>query len=92
MEKNVGFNRNIRLSWLEATAALCDETDDPVAIRARLDPIVAEEIASAVNRRKAIDILINIWVKTEEVAPELRAEAVERFSAATTSVDRLWLH
>ncbi len=92
MEKNVGFNRNIRLGWLDAVAALNGETDDAGEIRARLDPIVGEEIASPVNRRKAIDILINIWVKTGDVAPFLRAEAVARFGAASSVTDRLWLH
>ena len=92
MDKNVGFNRNIRLAWLDATAALCAETADPLTIRARLEEIVGDDIASPVNRRKAIDILINIWVKTGESAPALRAEALTRFVDAATAADHLWLH
>ena len=92
MDKNIGFNRNIRLAWLDAAAALAAETNDRAEMRARLEPIVEEEIASAVNRRKAIDILINIWGKTDAVASRLRDEAVERFGGAATAAERLWLH
>lgn len=91
-DKNVGFNRNIRLAWLDATAAFCSEIDDPAQIRARLEGIVGLEIASVTNRRRAIDILLNIWVKTGSLAPELREQAVAMFRATPVVTDRLWLH
>ncbi len=90
--KNVGFKRNIRLAWLDAAATAASETNDSVEVRARLDPVVGEEIASAENRRKAIDILVNIWLKTRPPAPGLHEEAVARFGAAANPTDRLWLH
>jgi len=92
MDKGVGFNRNIRLSWLDTTATLCMETDDAAEVRARLEPIVGEEIVSSENRRKAIDILLNIWIKTRDVAPALHGEAVARFGRVAGPGDRLWLH
>ncbi len=92
MDKGIGFTRNIYLTWLDAAAALCGEMDDPAEIRARLEPVVGQKINSAVNRRKAIDILINIWVKSAEIAPALRDEAVARFQTTPAVGDRLWLH
>lgn len=92
MDKGIGFNRNIYLPWLDATAAFCAETDDPAEIRARLEPVVGQRISSAVNRRKAIDILINIWVKSAEIAPQLHAEAVAHFQKSPVIGDRIWLH
>ena len=92
MSKGIGFNRNICLSWLDATASFCGEIDDPVEIRARLEPVVGQQIASDVNRRKAIDILINIWSKSGKIDPALRTEAVERFQTGSAIGDRLWLH
>ena len=74
MDKGIGFRRNIRLAWLDATAALCAETVDAQRIRERLNTIV--DIESTENRRMAIDILLNIWTKTEERYPNLRQEAV----------------
>jgi len=92
MDKGIGFNRNIYRAWLDATAAFCGETDDPAEVRARLEPVVGQKIASDVNRRKAIDILINIWVKSAEIAPLLRDKAVACYRATTAVGDRLWLH
>jgi hypothetical protein len=92
MDKGIGFNRNIYLSWLDAAAAFCAETDDPAEIRARLEPVVGQRISSAVNRRKAIDILINIWVKNAEIAPQLCDEAVAYFQRSPVIGDRIWLH
>jgi hypothetical protein len=92
MDKGIGFNRNIYLAWLDAAAAFCAEGDDPGLVRARLDPVVEPRIRSAVNRRKAIDILINIWVKSGEVAPALHRAALAQFRDTQTPEDRLWLH
>jgi hypothetical protein len=92
MDKGIGFNRNIYLPWLDAAAAFCAESDDPADIRARLEPIVGQRISSTENRRKAIDILINIWVKSAEVAPGLRNEAVTFFQESPIIGDRIWLH
>jgi hypothetical protein len=92
MDKGIGFNRNIYQPWLDTAAAFCAETDDPVEIRSRLEPVVGQRITSAHNRRKAIDILINIWVKSAEVDPQLRDEAVAYFQKSPVIGDRIWLH
>ena len=92
MDKNIGFRRNIYLSWLDAAAAFCVENPDPAELRARLDPVVAQQIVSAENRRMAIDILVNIWGKSAAAHPALHAEALSLFAAASTVDDRLWLH
>jgi hypothetical protein len=91
MNKNIGFRRNIYLPWLEAAAAFCLEADDAATLRARLDPIVEEQIKSAENRRIAIDILLNIWLKTHEKFPGLRDEALQLFARVAVQ-ERLWLH
>jgi hypothetical protein len=91
-DKNIGFRRNIYLTWLDAAADVCRETDDPAAIRSRLEPIVGERVINADNRRVAVDILVNIWVKTSEVAPELRRAALRLLEGAAEHSDRLWLH
>jgi hypothetical protein len=92
MDKGIGFNRNILLHWLDAAAAFAAEGLDQAGIRARLDPVVGQEIASAENRRKATDILINIWVKSGAVAPALQRAALEYYPTTSNPADRLWLH
>lgn len=92
MSKGVGFNRNIYLSWLDASAALCAEIGDLLTLRERLTAVVAARIADPDNQRKAVDILINIWVKSGEASPALRARAVRQYQEATVATDRVWLH
>ncbi|MFL5802088.1 MAG: hypothetical protein ACJ8CR_10155 [Roseiflexaceae bacterium] len=92
MEKQIGFRRNIYLSWLDATAAMCSETSDVVELRARLNPIVAEHVQSKENRQVAIGMLLNIWVKAEDRHPDLRSEAVALFAQSSVATDRIWLH
>lgn len=92
MDKNIGFRRNIFRSWLDAAAAFASAGDDATTVRARLDPIVAEQVASKENRRMALDILINIWVKTADTHPSLNSEAIALYAESTSDDDRLWLH
>ena len=92
MDKGIGFNRSIFLPWLDAAAAFCAETDDPSEIRERLEPVVGQHLKGVDARRKTIDVLINIWFKSRDVAPDLRAEAVSWFQTTPVIEDRLWLH
>src|SRR5215211_6519392 len=92
MEKQIGFRRNIYLAWLDATAAMCSETSEIHELRARLDPIVEEQVRSRENRQYAITILLNIWVQIGEHYPELRNKAVALYAESKSTSDRVWLH
>ncbi|HLF88588.1 MAG TPA: hypothetical protein VI451_06580 [Anaerolineales bacterium] len=89
--KNIGFNRKILLLWLDAAASLCAESQDPAEIRTRLDAIIQPDLTSPTNRRKTIDILLNIWLKTAGLVPHIYAQAIENFPQGAVG-DRLWLH
>lgn len=92
MDKGIGFNRNIKLEWLDAVAAFCSEVDAPVAIRQRLEPILSQDRTGKEAIRKSIDILINIWVRNREAYPLLHQQAVTLFQTTLEPEDRLWLH
>jgi len=92
MDKGIGFNRTITLPWLDAAAAFAAETGDPSEMRARLEPVVGQDLQGVHARRKTIDILINVWLKSRDVAPELYAGAVAWFQTTPVTGDRLWLH
>ena len=92
MYKGIGLDRNIKLSWLDAAAAYRLETDDAAELRARLGPVVGEHLTGADAKRKTIDNLINTWLKSETLAPDLYAEALDTFENTTATEDRLWLH
>lgn len=88
----VGFNRFLARTWLDAAAALAAEVDDPAALRDRLAPIVAQDLTGVDARRKTVDLLMNVWFHTREIAPALWAFAVDWNRATLVPDDRLWLH
>jgi len=92
MNKGIGFRRNIYLHWMDAAAAFCGESNDLAELRARLEPVVKEQIKSDENRRIAIDILLNIWAKSADIHPGLHADALRIYSHTVEVTDRLWLH
>ena len=92
MDKGIGFNRTLHLNWLDATAALCLETDEPATLRARLDPVVGEHLTGVEAKRKTIDVLLNIWLKSRELDPALHEQALHWFQTSPEPGDRLWLH
>jgi hypothetical protein len=92
MDKDIGFNRNIKLDWLNATGSFCAELDDPSEIRMRLEVVLAQDRSGAEAIRKSIDILINIWHKNGEQYPELLEFALKHFQNTFYPADRLWLH
>jgi len=92
MDKDIGFNRNIKLDWLNATASFCAETNNPAEIREKLEAVLAQDRSGAEAIRKSIDILINIWYKNKEQYPNLVEFAVKHFQDTYHPLDRLWLH
>jgi len=92
MDKDIGFNRNIKLDWLNATASFYAETNDPTEIRERLEGVLAQDRSGVVAIRKSIDILINIWYKNKEEYPYLVEFAIKHYKETFHPSDRLWLH
>ena len=92
MDKDIGFNRNIKLDWLNATASFCAETDDPAEIRERLEVVLSQDRSGVEAIRKSIDILINIWHKNKEQYPSLVEFATKHYQETFNPSDRLWLH
>lgn len=92
MDKGIGFNRNIRLAWLDAAAGFCRQGLDPLEVRARLEPVVAADHTGAEAIRKSIDILINIWHKSGQIAPHLHQEALRLYAESEMPAERAWLH
>jgi len=92
MHKGIGFDRKILLPWLDATAATCLQVDNPILIRQRLEAILVHDIGGADARRKAIDLLMGIWVHSRSSAPMLRGQALELFQSRAEPAEHIWLH
>ena len=88
----IGFRRNIYLEWLEETATLACMGEDAAAIRETMEKSLRPTIASAPNRRMAIDILVNIWFKSREAHPALHEMAGRLFQETMSQDDHVGLH
>lgn len=92
MDKGFGFIRNIKLDWLDAAAAYAPAATDAKGLRAQLEPVVAADRQGKEAIRKSIDILIAIWFKSRELAPDLYAQALATVQTTQIPAERLWLH
>ncbi|MBN2549891.1 MAG: hypothetical protein JXB15_12080 [Anaerolineales bacterium] len=90
-DKAIGFNRHVFLAWLDEAAALCCAGTNSAEARAHLEAILAVDTQGAETRRKAIDILLNIWLHTRQINTSLWQDAAEKFKNGPAS-ERIWLH
>lgn len=72
MAKIVGLSRNIKLNWISYASSVLNDVTDINEAKKMLNDYLAAEIKSPDNLRKTKDILINIWLKSDD---ELRKEA-----------------
>jgi len=90
-DKEIGFNRHVFLPWLDEAAALCVAGKDPLEIRDHLEMLLSVNTHGTETRRKAIDILFNIWYRTRINVPDLWQGAADQFQSSPAS-ERVWLH
>lgn len=60
----IGFDRKLKLKWLDAAAALAGKSSEEA--KAHLDAFLATEISGGDARRKANDALRRLWITCEE--------------------------
>ena len=92
--KTIGFDRKIRLSWLDATADWAAQGLSAVAIRTRLDRLLDGEVAGKgphSARGKNMTVLMHVWVLVPETLVQLRNEALNLLDARSCR-ERLPLH
>src|SRR6476659_2005744 len=90
-DKGLGFIRNIKASWIDATAESRLRNGDIQSTREELDNLLKLEMDGLESRRKTIDVLVSIWYKTESVDSHLYHKALEFFSHVAQD-ERIWLH
>ena len=79
----IGFDRFIRLRWLDQTALLAGELRDADALHAVLLQRLAGDIAGKEALRKTANVLTRIWWRVPEPHRVLREDALARFEACT---------
>ena len=75
----VGFDRKIRLNWLDATADWAAQGLSAAAIRKRLDRLLDDQVAgegSHSARGKTVTVLMHLWVLVPEKLVPLRDDGL----------------
>ena len=78
--KIIGFDRKIRLSWLDATADWAAQGLPAAAIRARLDRLLDGQVAGEgphSARGKNMTVLLHVWVLVPETLVQLRDDGLD---------------
>jgi hypothetical protein len=90
----IGFDRELRLEWLDAVAARAVTGDTPKAARNWLDTYLADRLGGqgrSGHRGKTVTVLARIWVNVPPHCLELRDRALQILEEGDAS-DRLGLH
>lgn len=89
--RGVGFDRKIRLAWLEAVAGWTASGMPDAEIRAKLDLLLEGEVTGKEARRKTKTVLLRTWLLPSEKLRALRDQGLSLLSR-TSEPERLALH
>lgn len=91
MNRMIGFDRSLRLDWLDVTVGLCQQELDLNTIAQRLQQKLEAEITGSEARRKTITVLVRVWANVPQTHVTSRNEALQ-LAAHVQPGERLWLH
>ena len=87
----IGFDRTIRLHWLDQAALLAGEVRDGVNLHAALTERLAGEIAGRDSRERTANVLTRLWWRVPRDHVSLRDEALAHI-ASLEPEERLAYH
>ena len=85
MSKMVGMSRMIKPEWLDKTAEYVMQGDDAASIKEKLNDYLSFEINSPTNLRKTREILLNVWVRSKDVHPDIHKIAIDAYRSERTN-------
>lgn len=95
-DNQIGYNRQVRLEWLDFTASLVASGQPTQKIKEALESYLQDQLSVGSNavrgsRGKTISILLSIWVTVPKHLIELRDEALSLLKRLSAS-EHLALH
>ncbi|HHY35075.1 MAG TPA: hypothetical protein GX510_05510 [Firmicutes bacterium] len=91
MALNIGFDRRVKLEWLDAAAWKAATETDITEVRKYLDDFLQPECRSREARRKTITVLTRIWARVPQKHRSLQEQALGILTEDGPDT-RLWLH
>lgn len=90
-ERIVGFDRKIRLEWLDATAAWAAEGCPAHEIRSRLNDLLDGTVTGVKAKANTVSVLVHVWVQVPGGLGPLRDDGL-RMIEGRRKRDRFPLH
>ncbi|OIQ09535.1 hypothetical protein MOOR_09200 [Moorella thermoacetica] len=91
MNSNIGFDRRIKLDWLDATAWKAGTEGNVDEVRKYLNELLRTEYKNKEARRKTITVLTRIWVRVPDEHQVLQRRGLKILLESDPGT-RLWLH
>ncbi len=91
MSPRVGFDRFIKLRWLDALAAHLLQDAEPDGVRVFLHELLQPDQPADEARRKTVAVLMRMWVAVPPEHQSLRQQALAQMPGADPA-ERLWFH
>jgi len=91
MSRRIGFDRPIKLDWLDTMAGVVKKESDIDKIRIEMHSYLEKEFPLPVARRKTITVLSRIWYKVPKEHVDIRNRGLELLPNLKQK-DRIWIH
>jgi hypothetical protein len=91
MAKRIGFDRMIRIEWLDAIAGNIREQKNIDDIRSAMHALLEKEFPQYQARRKTITVLLRIWYKVPSEHKDIRNRGLLLLPQVNQN-DRIWIH
>ncbi len=91
MSRRIGFDRYIKLEWLDTMAGVVKKESDIDNIRREMHSYLEKEFPLYVARRKTITVLTRIWYKVPKDHFDIRDRGLELLPHLDQK-DRIWIH
>lgn len=91
MSRTIGYDRTIRIDWLDITAEKQIDIGDTEKIRHYLHDYLQPHHESYEARKKTITVLTRIWSRVPQSDITLRDRGLDLFQKVDSN-ERIWLH
>jgi hypothetical protein len=91
MSRRIGFDRHIKLDWLDTMAGVVKKESDIDKIRLDMHSYFEKEFPLYEARRKTITVLLRIWYKVPKEHLDIRNRGLELLPNLEQK-DRIWIH